>query len=206
MDNTMITQFAAKGEVYVENRAKAIKKLLRGRSKDIIRDMTAEYIEEASAAIADRVIASEEFKSAGTIFCYMNYGKEVVTSKIIEAALEAGKRVCIPLCLEDNLMEAKVYTSETVLVPGAYGILEPSADEPTVLPEEIDLGIIPCVACDKRGGRLGHGAGYYDRYMEGLPMTKLCLCFDKLIFGSIHMYRYDIPMDIVVTESSWYTR
>lgn len=206
MDSTMITQFAAKGEVYVENRAKAIKKLLRGRSKDILSEMTMDYVAEASEAIADKVLASKEYAEAKTIFCYMNYGKEVATDKIIDAALADGKRVCIPLCLEDNLMEAKVYTRDTVLVSGAYGIMEPSRDEMVVAPEEIDLGIIPCVACDARGGRLGHGAGYYDRYMEGLPMTKMCLCFDKLIFGSIHMYKYDIPMDIVVTESSWYAK
>lgn len=197
----MNTQFA--GEVVAAGNAK---KLLRDRAKDIRKGMPKEYVEEASNAIADKVIASAEFSEAKTIFCYMNYGKEVVTGKIIKAALSEGKRVCIPLCLEASQMEAKLYTEETELVSGAYGIMEPSREEPVVPAAEIDLAIIPCVACDAAGGRLGHGAGYYDRYMDGAGMTKLCLCFDKLIFDSIHMDKYDIAMDIVVTESSWYSR
>ena len=89
---------------------------------------------------------------------------------------------------------------------GRYGILEPKQGLPVVDGYRIDMAIIPCVTADRFGARLGHGAGYYDRFLKGLGMYKFCLCFEELLSedGEIPMEESDIRMDRVITEGKIY--
>ena len=171
-------------------------------------ELTDRYITEASAVIADRLLETEEYSRANTVMCYLDYGKEVRTSAIVERLWADGKRVCIPLCTDTkaHIMEAKLYTDETVLVPGAYGIMEPPADDETVPAEEIDLIVLPCVSCDRSCNRLGHGAGYYDRYLPGTDASLIALCTEKLMSDEIPVDEFDIPLDAVITENDIYRR
>ena len=171
-------------------------------------ELTDRYITEASAVIADRLLETEEYSRANTVMCYLDYGKEVRTSAIVERLWADGKRVCIPLCTDTkaHIMEAKLYTDETVLVPGAYGIMEPPADAETVPSEEIDLIVLPCVSCDRSCNRLGHGAGYYDRYLPGTDASLIALCTEKLMSDEIPVDEFDIPLDAVITENDIYRR
>lgn len=171
-------------------------------------ELTDRYITEASAVIADRLLETEEYSRANTVMCYLDYGKEVRTSAIVERLWADGKRVCIPLCTDTkaHIMEAKLYTDETVLVPGAYGIMEPPADAETVPSEEIDLIVLPCVSCDRSCNRLGHGAGYYDRYLPGTDASLIALCTEKLMSDEIPVDEFDVPLDAVITENDIYRR
>ena len=103
-------------------------------------------------------------------------------------------------------MEAKLYTEDTALVKGAYGIMEPSNEEPTIDASEIDLIILPCVSCDRSCNRLGHGAGYYDRYLAKTDAKLMALCAEKLMSDEIPMDDFDVPLDAVITEIDIYRR
>ena len=171
-------------------------------------ELTDRYITEASAVITDRLLETEEYRRANTVMCYLDYGKEVRTSALVERLWADGKRVCIPLCTDTkaHIMEAKLYTAETVLVSGAYGIMEPPAAAETVPAGEIDLIVLPCVSCDRSCNRLGHGAGYYDRYLPGTDASLIALCTEKLMSDEIPVDEFDVPLDAVITENDIYRR
>lgn len=204
MNNTMLDAWNRKGDMLKSNQIRAKKDILRERCRDIRKELDEEYLESASASITERVLGSEEYQEAETIFCYMNMGKEVRTDALIRQALSDGKRIGIPLCLEDQQMVVKEYHEGDPMAEGAYGIREPLRTAGTIPPEEIDLAIIPCVACDRMGRRLGHGAGYYDRYLTGTEFCRMAICFDRLLLTNIAVDSFDIEMDAVVTESSIY--
>lgn len=192
--------------VFMEKDLKKEKKAQRREAADRLKGLSTEYVDSASKSIARALIDTPEYRDAGTIFCYMNFGKEVVTDLIIADALSSGKRVCIPLCRGAGIMDARLYTGETQLVPGAFGIMEPSTDEPVVSPEEIDLAVVPCVTCDRELRRLGHGAGYYDRFFQEFKGTKIALCLEEMLLDEVVTEEHDVRMDMVISEEKIYDK
>ena len=134
----------------------------------------------------------------------MSMGGEPVTDEIIERALEDGKRVGIPLCVGPHEMVVKEYKSGDELARGAFGIREPLAEAAEITAGEFDLAIVPCVACSKDGRRIGHGAGYYDRFLSASGFNKIALCFEKLLTDDIPLEETDVHMDGVATEDAIY--
>ena len=182
------------------------KKALRARCREIVKELSPEYIEEASRKIADLLLATDAYKNSNTIFCYMSMGGEPVTDEIIERALEDGKRVGIPLCVGPHDMVVKEYKSGDELARGAFGIREPLAEATEITADEFDLAIVPCVACSEDGRRIGHGAGYYDRFLSVSGFNKIALCFEKLLTDDIPLEDTDVYMDGVATEDAIYGR
>ena len=182
------------------------KKALRARCREIVKELSPEYIEEASHKIADLLLATDAYKNSNTIFCYMSMGGEPVTDEIIERALEDGKRVGIPLCVGPHEMVVKEYKSGDELARGAFGIREPLAEATEINADEFDLAIVPCVACSEDGRRIGHGAGYYDRFLSVSGFNKIALCFEKLLTDDIPLEDTDVYMDGVATEDAIYGR
>lgn len=180
------------------------KKALRARCREIVKELSPEYIEEASHKIADLLLATDAYKNSNTIFCYMSMGGEPVTDEIIERALEDGKRVGIPLCVGPHDMVVKEYKSGDELARGAFGIREPLAEATEITADEFDLAIVPCVACSEDGRRIGHGAGYYDRFLSVSGFNKIALCFEKLLTDDIPLEDTDVYMDGVATEDAIY--
>ena len=180
------------------------KKALRARCREIVKELSPEYIEEASHKIADLLLATDAYKNSNTIFCYMSMGGEPVTDEIIERALEDGKRVGIPLCVGPHDMVVKEYKSGDELARGAFGIREPLAEATEITADEFDLAIVPCVACSEDGRRIGHGAGYYDRFLSVSGFNKIALCFEKLLTDDIPLEDTDVYMDGVATEDVIY--
>ena len=180
------------------------KKALRARCREIVKELSPEYIEEASHKIADLLLATDAYKNSNTIFCYMSMGGEPVTDEIIERALEDGKRVGIPLCVGPHDMVVKEYKSGDELARGAFGIREPLAEATEITADEFDLAIVPCVACSEDGRRIGHGAGYYDRFLSVSGFNKIALCFEMLLTDDIPLEDTDVHMDGVATEDSIY--
>lgn len=177
------------------------KKALRAQIKEKREALTKEYFADASDRIADAVIGSEFFNSAGTVFAYISMPDEPDTKRIIQTALSMGKTVCVPKCYGKGVMSAIRINSYDDLQPGMLGIPEPVNCEAVIAEESIDLGIIPCVSANILGQRIGHGAGYYDRFFEKSRCTTLCLCFEELASEYIPMGGYDRMMDYVVTEN-----
>lgn len=156
---------------------------------------------EESAAAAANLIACPEYQSAKTIFCFVGAHAEFDTTAIINDALLAGKVVCVPLCMGRGLMEARRINALSDLVStGSFGILEPSGRAPLMRPEEIDFAVIPCLACDKRGFRLGHGGGYYDRYLENVKFAQALLCHSEQIVDRLPADAWDVSIRLIVTE------
>ena len=162
--------------------------------------LTPDYIREASAAISGKLLCSEAYRRAECIFCYVATGSEPSTQSIIEDALAKGKCVCVPRCIAKGRMKAIRIDSLECLHKGAYGILEPDESLPEISPEAIDLAIIPCLAATRDGIRLGHGGGYYDRFLVDTAATKAALCFSKRILPTIPAEDFDVRMDYVISE------
>jgi len=178
---------------------KAIRKEIRQR----INDLDREYCQNASKIICDRVIALPEYAKAETVFCFVGVDGEPDTRSIINDALLNGKRLCVPLCLDSTTMDAIEISGYDDLVPGYYGILEPKPGLKAVDPTEIDFAVIPCVTCDHKGNRLGHGRGYYDRYFERGEFEKCMICYEKLTIGvgEIPLDEHDKMVSRVVTDA-----
>ena len=206
MDIDMRNPSPARMDIAIQGANHAQKKMLRARCREIAERFTEEYIEEAGRAMAERVRSLKAYGEAETVFCYMSMPKEASTEALLEALFADGKRVAIPLCTGPHDMVAKLYHPGDELAEGAYGIREPLASAETLDPSTIDLAIVPCVACDRQGKRLGHGAGYYDRFLENIEAVTVALCPEPLIVGNVPWYRHDIVMDYVATDENIYGR
>ena len=181
----------------------ALRELARERKKTV----SKEQEQKANEEIQLRLLQSPFFLEAESIFSYVSVEGEVDTKIILETALQMGKRVFVPRCIpgKERLMDAVEIHSMEELSIQYFGLLEP---KPEILASEernFDLSLIPCVMADRRGGRLGHGAGYYDRFLAKSQGKKLCLCFSWYLTEKIPMEERDIPMDALLTEERYFS-
>ena len=163
-----------------------------------------------SERIVNSFIALPEYAQAGTVMFYVDVRTEVRTRQSLPAALEHGKRIVVPYCVDGEL-ELFLLENMEELAIGMYKILEPKAElrelpEKRVAVEELDLVMVPGVAFDRRGARMGHGMGYYDKLLEhARPDAPLvALAFECQLFPEIPTQAHDIFMDKIVTEKTIY--
>jgi len=183
--------------------AENIKEVKRTMRKEIIfkrRQLTASYVGEADLIIANHTMALPEFKSAETIFCFVSMKEEIDTFPILNRILEDGKNLVVPRCISPGIMSAFHIEGLHQLSVSGYGILEPDKSLRIADPKEIDFAIIPCLSCDINGRRLGHGGGYYDRYLSNADFRTAVICREKLMSKEIPLEAWDQTMDIVITE------
>lgn len=162
-----------------------------------------------SLQICERVLALKEYASAATVLLYVGVRSEVRTERLIESALGDAKCTVLPYCDGDRLILWQLQALEE-LIPGMYKIPEPKAELRTsrrqVPPGEIVLAIVPGIAFDLEGNRLGHGAGYFDRLLSSLPAATLvvALAFECQLYPRVPTEPHDRPVDLIVTERSVY--
>lgn len=144
--------------------------------------------------ISNYLLGTLEYKRATNIFIYISTDKEIDTFKIINHAINNGKNVYVPKIISDGIMMATLY--KLPLKANRYGILEPKGN--MYAGDDIDLAVIPCLACDKYGHRIGYGAGYYDRFLKSFKGDKILLA--GLLLDKIDINQWDIPADIIITE------
>ena len=176
------------------------KKALRKSVTTLLKLLPGSYCAAASERIAKEVLVSDEYQKAKRIFLYIGMPTEPDTAAIIRAAFSDGKDVYVPKCISKTEMLAVHIRSTADLVPGAYGIPEPVNCSETIEPDAIDLILVPCVSASKDGKRLGHGAGYYDRFLKGNADKTLCLCFRKALRDDIPMGENDVYMHRVIFD------
>lgn len=177
------------------------KRGIRTAVKAKIQELDREYCCKADQAIFEYITGMPEYKQAKTIFCFVGTEGEINTMPVIEEAMANGKCVGAPVCTGPGLMEARRIRRTEDLMPGSFGLLEPGADAALILPEEIDLAVVPCLSCSHDGRRLGYGGGYYDRYLERTKALKVVICREWIMRQDIPMESHDKMMDVVVSES-----
>ena len=180
----------------IREQKKRLRRICRAKGEAL----TPAYRQEADRRIQTAVLESGLWQSAEGVFLYVSMRHEPDTRALIEAALREGKRVYVPLCLPDRSMRAARIRSLGELRPGTLGIPEPPADAEAASPGELDLAVVPCVTATRAGARLGHGAGYYDRFLRLHRCPTLCLCYAALLADELPTEAHDVPMDLVITE------
>ena len=155
--------------------------------------------QKADRIIFNKVVAGPEWKNAQMICLYMSTPDEVDTKPLLAAALNAGKTVVFPRVEGDTLILHQVQ-SVGDFIRGAYQILEPKKSAPVVDPKSVDLFIVPGIAFDQDGFRLGHGKGYYDRLLAGISAPKIGLSYAIQTVAEVAHTSYDVPVTTVVTE------
>ncbi len=163
-----------------------------------------------SRRILDRVMALPDFGRAGTVATYVGVKSEVTTANLLRAAMSVGTRTAVP-CREGD--ELALYAIEMLgeLEEASFGLREPAArvradPDRRVAPETVDLLVVPGVAFDRRGGRIGYGRGYYDRLLARCrpDAPRVGLAFECQLVEAIPMGPADQPMDLVVPEADVY--
>lgn len=133
-----------------------------------------------------------------TILVYSALPDEVPTQALLDLLVKQGKTVLLPRVISDTDMELRCYTGRHDLQLGAYGILEPTGELFTVY-DTIDVAIVPGMAFDAEGYRLGRGKGYYDRFLTRVPyLYKIGLCFSWQMVDKVPHDKHDIVMDEVI--------
>lgn len=176
------------------------KKEARQQIKEKIKKLDKTYKQEADQSIFEQIRNLKEYQKAETIFCYASMKDEVDTWQLIKLALKQGKTVGVPLCIGKGIMEVRKITTLNDFEEGAYGIMEPSKNCPILDKEMIDMALIPCVSADKDNKRLGHGAGFYDRFLEETKFPKILLCYRELLMDKVPTEEHDILMDQVIYD------
>jgi len=170
------------------------------------RNLTAPERRERSLRIAAFCREIAGFSSAAVICSYINFREEVETAEFVAALLREGRRVAVPVQPHDSsqtLSFAEITTLDE-MAPNHFGILEPPRATARLLPTAaIPLFLVPGLAFDTAGRRLGYGLGFYDRaFAEAAPGTlKVGLAFELQILESVPAGPHDVPMDLVVTEN-----
>ena len=173
------------------------KKALREHIRQLKRQMTPQQIEEAGARLADMFTALPAYQQAQTIYGYMPYNQEVRTIPILEQALRNGKRVAVPKVYGDEMRFIYV-TDLEAMEKSSYGIPEPIADGPVAADPDA-LVLMPGLAFDQQGHRIGYGGGFYDKFLEQEPNhPKIALCYGFQVLPSIETDVFDIPVDQVI--------
>lgn len=175
------------------------KRKIRSQKLGQIEELTEQYIRESDETIFNKLLGLDELTKADTVFLYHSVGREVSTVKLIVSILKSGKHVSLPVSGENGTMEFYPFGSLSELSPGKFGIPEPPATRP-VRPKADDVIIVPALCCDKRGHRLGHGAGYYDRYLAMNKCFSICLCRKALLEHRLPTEDTDIAVSLVLTD------
>ena len=163
-------------------------------------------IEQKSQEITDQVLHLHEYVRARGIACYVNKDSEVSTRMLIRNALDQDKRVLVPVIKkgEIELFFSEIKDLGGDLVPGSFGILEPKPESvhPVSL-DAVDIIFVPGIVWDRDGYRLGWGRGYFDQAIKKLPphVRSVGLAFNMQLINQVPRDQFDVPVDVVVTES-----
>lgn len=177
------------------------KKLLRTELRLRRAAVSREQKQQIDTAIYKHLIDSQTFEHAQTVFVYCSTSEEIDTYEIISECIKRGKRICVPRCEEQRgIMTARRIFDVSDLVSGKYGISEPKETAEIIRPHVIDFCIVPCLAADARGYRLGYGGGYYDRFLAETHCPIAVLCAEDRIFDQVPTESFDIPCDLIFTE------
>ena len=170
-----------------------LRKAIRTRK----RAMTEEEIERRSRSLCQKFLESDAYRACRTLYGYLPYNQEVRTLPILAQALADGKQVAVPKVYGDDMKFISL-TDLTQVSRGYAGIPEPIADEP-VAEDETALVLMPGLAFDPQGHRIGYGGGFYDKFLAAEPNhPTLALCYEFQMLPQLDTEEHDIPVNTVL--------
>lgn len=177
------------------------KEILNNRNK-----LNTNLIKEFSKEIQNNLINNDVYKNSNSIFIYISFGTEVETIDIIKNALNLGKEVYVPKTNKSTKeMDAIRINNFDNMTVDKWGILEPISVDKNKIGENFDLIIMPGVAFDRDGNRIGYGGGYYDKYIlnHSKESKRLALAYDFQIVKNIKNEEHDIKVNYIITEKEF---
>ena len=178
-----------------------IKKELRKEYKLIRKNIADKKIKDD--ALNEKLVNSKPFKNSDTVLFYAALEDEVNVDTAIKFAFEHNKKVALPVCIDnDGKMQYYYIKSFDDVIIGSFGVREPDINKFKLCDDfNNSICIVPAIAFDKRGYRLGYGKGYYDRFLENYNFTKVGITYDETLVSLIPNDRYDIAVDYIVTQN-----
>lgn len=173
------------------------KQTLRKAIREQKRAMTPAQIAEKSEKLTALFLASEAYRQAKTLYAYLPYNQEVRTEKIVLRSIADGKTVAVPKVYGDTMRFIRIQSLDRI-EKGYCGIPEPIDDAP-VADDPTALVLMPGLAFDKEGHRMGYGGGFYDKFLAAEPgHPTIALCYDFQVLPALPTEEYDIPVDTVI--------
>ncbi len=178
------------------------KKQIRNTMKKRRSELLPGEVRTRSAHIIARLTGQDVYRRSGCLASYVSVRNEVDTHTLIDSALDSGKRVAVPVAKPSHMLVHREIRGLAELKPSGFGLLEPSGEVGVeIQPDTFDIVLVPGLAFDQTGNRIGFGAGYYDRFLSLTPATKVGLAYDFQLFDRLPTGPRDIPMDLIITES-----
>lgn len=178
------------------------KKIIRKEITKLRNGLKLEDKKILDKKIFNFLIRSDFYKKSKRIFIYVSYKNEVDTKEIIDYSLKNDKMIYVPkINVEDKTMKAVRIHSLNELSVNKYGILEPNIVDKDCI--DLDLIVLPGIAFDKVGNRIGYGGGYYDKYLAALEykVDKVALAYGFQVIDNIEVEEHDIKVDYVITNN-----
>lgn len=184
------------------------KQELRVKLRAMRRAFSPEKQENASLAVYRRLQGFVPYRNAKCIMAYMACRGELSLAPVMDEWLAGGRELLLPRCEAPGEMTARRIEDQRQLVPGAFHLMEPDAACKIISPEKIDLILVPGVAFDRAGHRLGQGGGYYDRFLAKTHALRVGVCYDETLIEDVPCEAHDHMMDAVITpwETIWLNR
>ncbi|MBQ6121716.1 MAG: 5-formyltetrahydrofolate cyclo-ligase [Clostridia bacterium] len=177
------------------------KKSLRREIGAKKRALSAAEIESRSAILAEKLYATAQYRDCKSLYAYHSFNQEVRTNPIIRRAWADGKRVAVPKVVGDEMVFIWIDSFDNLAPQGAFHIMEPIENGP-VAGDETALILMPGLAFDPQGHRVGYGGGYYDRYLAAQPShPTVALCYDFQLYDHLDVDEYDVPVDTIITDA-----
>lgn len=175
------------------------KKELRKKYSEIRAKITDKAAKDAD--ITERLLELDKVKEADCLMVYASFGSEVETYGIIDALLGSDTKIAFPRCEDDGTMTFHIIESFADLHEGMYRISEPDISLPCAEVTDRTVCLIPGLAFTEKGGRLGYGGGYYDRFLSDNPhIYTIALSYEELIAEELPLMKHDLLVNSIVTE------
>jgi 5-formyltetrahydrofolate cyclo-ligase len=176
-----------------------LKAFLRKQVAQARDSLSPEIRRTKSREIGSRLSQLPEYRAASVILFFASFRSEVDTVPMIRQALAMGKRAVLPKVKGKELALFEIRDFDADVSAGAWGILEPHEKNPVAL-DSMDLIIVPGLAFDERGNRLGYGAGFYDKLLAAFTKTTMALAFEVQVVPNVPAAAHDVPIQKIVTE------
>lgn len=180
-----------------------MKAALREKYRKVLAAISRDEAARAATDATKQLVQLPEYQHAATVMLYLSFSHELATDAVVEDALGAGKTVLVPRVVDDNVMHAvPIHSPSADLVSGYRGIREPRDELPTFDCSLIEFVLVPGLAFDREGNRLGRGGGFYDRFLAGLPVrcVRCGFCFDAQVCEAVPTESHDELVNLIVTE------